>query len=65
MTDLRVKPLKAWAVVHPDRRSAGYDARIRGGDYRCDVFWTRRKAVAASKGTACHVVRVVIVQVFP
>lgn len=66
MTDLRVEPLKAYAVITPKKPRAGFDARISAGStYRCEIYWTRSKAKAACEEIGGEVVRVVVNQVFP
>ena len=44
MSDVEVEPLRAWALVERKKPRGGYNARIRGGDSRCNIFWTRQTA---------------------
>lgn len=64
--DVRLEPLQAWALAQPKKPHAGHNHRIRGGGFRCFIYWTRKQAkVALEAYPECQIVRVVINQVFP
>jgi len=64
-SDPRLEPLQAWALAQPKKPRAGHDHRVRGGDSKCHIYWTRQEAKRFQRlFPECAVVPVVINQVF-
>jgi len=53
---VRMKPVNVWALVDPR-------GKVRGGDYKCAIYWTRAMAKLEQQDfPECQVVRVVVKQ---